>query len=236
MKTKKPNAERVWKQLEDELAPRLRLTTGERTIYAHLLRHSRLEGKLCVQFSIRGLACRVRQNDGRVRAAVRHLAELNVLQIVQRSKAGHLVEVRLPEEISGAKLKPIANLAAAKEESARTRRPVDLESVDFMTSKRLRDSIHARDGERCFYCLRSTPASLRCLDHVVPKAQMGDGSYRNLVSSCMECNVQKGEKPADCFLRSLYRERRLTSAELAARLGALDDLAEGMLRPHLPSV
>ncbi len=46
MKAKKPNAELVWKQLEDQLATRLRLSVIERTVYAYLLRHSRLEGKL----------------------------------------------------------------------------------------------------------------------------------------------------------------------------------------------
>jgi len=50
----------------------------------------------------------------------------------------------------------------------------------------------------------------------------------------MECNTQKGETAAD-FLRRLYRERRLTAAELAARLRALDALASGKLRPPLLS-
>jgi hypothetical protein len=50
----------------------------------------------------------------------------------------------------------------------------------------------------------------------------------------MECNAQKREKPADDFLRRLYRERRLTATELAARLRALDALASGKLRPALP--
>jgi hypothetical protein len=49
----------------------------------------------------------------------------------------------------------------------------------------------------------------------------------------MECNAQKGEKAADDFLRRLYRERRLTAAELTARLRALDALASGKLRPPL---
>jgi hypothetical protein len=61
--------------------------------------------------------------------------------------------------------------------------------------------------------------------------QLGRNSYRNLVSCCLECNSQKGERPAGDFLRSLYRERRLTAAELAARLRALDALVSGKLRP-----
>ncbi len=49
----------------------------------------------------------------------------------------------------------------------------------------------------------------------------------------MECNAQKGEKPADDFLRRLYREGHLNAAELAACLRALDALASGKLRPSL---
>jgi len=70
----------------------------------------------------------------------------------------------------------------------------------------------------------------------VPQARLGRNSYRNLVSSCMECNAQKGEKAADDFLRRLYRERRLTATELAIRLRALDALASGKLRPPVVAV
>jgi hypothetical protein len=73
------------------------------------------------------------------------------------------------------------------------------------------------------------------LDHVVPRARVGCNSYRNLVSSCMKCNSQKGERPAEEFLRWLFRERRLTAAELSDRFRALELLASGKLRPTLPS-
>ncbi len=46
MKDKKPNAELVWKQLEDLLVPRLNLSVPDRVIYSPLPRHSRLEGTL----------------------------------------------------------------------------------------------------------------------------------------------------------------------------------------------
>jgi 5-methylcytosine-specific restriction endonuclease McrA len=58
--------------------------------------------------------------------------------------------------------------------------------------------------------------SSQSLDHAVPQARLGCNSYRNLVSSCIGCNSQKGEKSADDFLRRLDRERRLTATELAA--------------------
>jgi hypothetical protein len=122
---------------------------------------------------------------------------------------------------------------AAREARAAALAPVNVEEADFLQTKPLRKSIHARERNQCFYCLRRTTPTVQCLDHVVPQARLGRNSYRNLVSSCMECNSQKGEKPADDFLRRLYGERRLTAAELAARLPALDALASGKLRPPI---
>lgn len=108
---------------------------------------------------------------------------------------------------------------------------VRLEETDFMQTKALREAIHARENGRCFYCLRRLAPTVRCVDHVVPRTEEENNSYRNLVSSCLECNAQKGEKRAEDFLRWLYRERRLTATELAGRLRALDVLAAGKLRP-----
>jgi 5-methylcytosine-specific restriction endonuclease McrA len=233
MKTEKPNAELVWKQLEDLLAPQLRLSPIDRTVYAHLLRHSRLEGKLRLRFSIPWLGRNIGLSLTPVRKAVRRLVAHGALRMVQRSKAGHVVDVRLPDEIRSLKLNPIESWAAARKDTTTARASANLEHADFLTNKPLRKSLHAREGNQCFYCMRRTTPAIQYLDHVVPLVRSGRNSYRNLVSSCMECNAQKGEKPADDFLRRLYRERRLTASELAARLRALDALASGKLRPSL---
>jgi 5-methylcytosine-specific restriction endonuclease McrA len=68
----------------------------------------------------------------------------------------------------------------------------------------------------------------------VPRACSGRNGYRNLVSCCVECNSRKCDRPAPDFLRTLYRQGRLTPAELDARLRALKGLAAGKLRPSLP--
>jgi len=232
MNTKKPNAELVWKQLEDLLVPRLRLSVIDRTVYAHLLRHTRLEGKLRLQFSIVWLARNISLSTGTARSAVRRLVSHGALRLVKRTRAGHVVEVRLPAEIRAMRLNRAERRAAARE--LRSRAIVYNEEADFVRDRSLRKAIHARERGQCFYCLRRTSSAVHCLDHVVPQSHSGPSSYRNLVSSCMECNVQKGEKPAVDFLRRLYRERRLTAPELAARLRALDALASGKLRPPLP--
>ena len=233
MKTKKPNAEFVWKQLEDALAPRLRLSVIDRAVYANLLRHSRLEGRLRLRFSLIWLARNIRLSTGPVRKSVRRLVGHGALRLVQRSKSGHLAEVRLPDEIRPARQHRVDSRVAAEKPQPGSRAVVNIEQVDFMHSLPHRNSIHSRERGHCFYCLRRTTSMVRCLDHVVPQVRLGRNSYRNLVSSCMECNSQKGEKPAVDFLRRLYRERRLTPAELAARLRALDALAAGKLRPIL---
>ena len=90
-------------------------------------------------------------------------------------------------------------------------------------------------GNKWKTCLRRSSAfRRRSLDHVVPRAELGWNTYRNLVSSCIECNSSKGERPAEEYLRELYRERRLDARELSGRLRALDGLAEGKLKPVVP--
>ena len=224
------NAALVWKQLEDVLVPRLRLSVVDRAVYSHLVRHSRLEGKLRLHFSIYWLARGACLSSATVRAAVRRLVARGALRLVERSKAGHVVEVRLPEEIRGARPKRIE-----ARERARLAGAADVEQTDFLESRALREAIHAREGGVCFYCLRRVPTRRRCIDHVVPRVRLGRNSYRNLVSSCGECNSQKGEEQAGNFLRKLYREGRLTAEELTGRLRVLDELAAGKLRPALRS-
>jgi hypothetical protein len=194
MKNEKPNAELVWKQLEDQLVPRLRLSVVDHTAYSHLLRHSRLEGKLRLRFSIRWLSRNIRLSTGSVRAGVRRLVALGALRLVQRSKAGHVAEVRLPDEIRPVRLNRIESRAFAKEKGADADVAVNLEAADFLQTTTLRKAIHTRERGQCFYCMRQTTRTFQCLDHVVPRAQLGRNSYRNLVSSCMECNAQKRGK------------------------------------------
>jgi hypothetical protein len=230
LKREKPNAELVWKQLEDVLVPRLRLSSPDHSAYCYLLRHSRLEGKRQLWFSIRWLARGIRMSGDSARKALRKLIDHGLLRLVERSTSGHVAEVRLPEEI----LTGLAEQTAPHDTVPAVPR-INLEEEDFFHTKVLRHSIHAREGGRCFYCLRELTPRMKCIDHVVPRAQSGNNSYRNLVSCCRDCNTQKGPCRADDFLRSLFRDRKLTDRELAGRLRALDALAAGKLPPPLPN-
>jgi 5-methylcytosine-specific restriction endonuclease McrA len=232
MNNKKPNAALVWKHLDDFLVPRLPLNVIDRAVYSYLLRHSRLEGKPRVRFSITWLARGVRISQGAARPSVHRLLDRGALRLLRRSKAGHDVQVLLPQEIRAA-FRPRTAGPARLFLNGNRSQALPLEDIDFLQNKQLRQSIHSREGGSCFYCLRHLTAGVQCLDHVVPQVRLGGNSYRNLVSCCLECNSRKGTTPAADFLRKLYRQRRLTTAELTARLRALDALASGKLRPTL---
>src|SRR6266699_3369050 len=87
MKRKKMNVKHLWKQFEDFLFPRFRLSVTDRAVYSHLIRHIRLEGQLQLRFSMPWLA--------------RGIGVLGALRLIRRSKAGHVIGVRLPDEIRG---------------------------------------------------------------------------------------------------------------------------------------
>ena len=224
MKPEKLDAELVWKQFEDLVVPQLKLSVVDQAVYAHMVRHSRLEGKRRLHVSMNKLGRGTRLSSAGARHAVRRLVAKGALNLVERSKAGHVLEVRLPEEIRKVRSK----LTAA----SGTSRP-NLERFNFWKDSGLRMAIHRREGGKCFYCLRRITARLRCIDHVVPQVRCGASSYRNLVSSCADCNAQKQEEEAGNFLRKLYREGRLTVEELNGRLRAVKDLAAGRLKPEV---
>lgn len=230
MKRETINAALVWKQFEDLLAPQLGFCAIDRVVYSHLFRHSRLEGKRRFQFSLTWLANGVGLSRQSVRNAVRRLIARGVLHLVERNcQAQHVVRLRLPLEVRSVR----AKMASARSNGA-PRVEADLETRDFLQSRALRQAIHARERGHCFYCMRRTVYRRRCIDHVVPHGRLGSNSYRNLVSCCVDCNSGKGEQSGVVFVRSLYRERRLSNDELSGRLRALDDLASGRLRPPLP--
>jgi hypothetical protein len=237
MNNHKINAVHLWKQFEDVLVPRLRLSATDRAVYSHLLRHTLLEGQTRLRFSIAWLARGSRVTSGPARQALRRLIAKGVFRLVERTRVGHVIEVRQPDEIRGVFPAGVNSAVSQDRGLSRPRRAntsTDIEQIDFLLTKPFRQSIHIRDRGLCFYCLCRLKSRARCLDHVMPLARSGTNSYRNLVSACVECNSQKGERLAPDFLRWLYRQGRLTATELTARLRALRTLAAGKLRPTLP--
>jgi hypothetical protein len=138
MKNKRLDVGRVWKQLEDDVVPQLRLSVIDRAVYSHLLRHSRLEGKPRICFSLFWLAKGTRLCVGTTRKALYRLFDHGTLRLVECAKSGHVVHVRLPEEVPGVRVSKIA--------AVRIVPAVNLEGADFLQTAALRRAIHEREG------------------------------------------------------------------------------------------
>lgn len=164
------------KDIEDRLMAALKLDPYERSLYYHLARHTRAEGKESALFSVAGLAGRLSMSDYAVRDRIRSMHQKGCIQIEQRSKDGHQIRVLLPDEIEGLPSSEV------REE------PVDIEAIDFYSNRRWADALLKREGSRCFYCLRELRSNW-VLDHVVPAVNGGTNSYRNIVACCHECNA-----------------------------------------------
>lgn len=209
----------LWKDIEDYLVHALHLTPYERSLYYHLLRHSRLLGRRELRISTAVLCHQVGFCWSSTRYFLHNLVRKGCLRILKRGTFGYQMEVLVPDEIPGW-LRP-----------APSPEPMDLVSPRDSKNATLRRAICRRDGGRCFYCLRRLQSSLAVLDHVVPQAEGGDDSVRNLVACCQHCNEEKKVQLAADFLRALYRSSRLTAPELDERLAALAALQHSQAAP-----
>lgn len=58
-----------------------------------------------------------------------------------------------------------------------------------------RQNLFSRDGFTCQYCHHTYPVNQLTYDHVVPRSKGGSTSWTNVVTSCVRCNLKKGNKP-----------------------------------------
>lgn len=57
-----------------------------------------------------------------------------------------------------------------------------------------RAGVFRRDQFICQYCGIALTPSKVTVDHVLPRSQGGDSSWKNCVTSCFECNNRKGDR------------------------------------------
>lgn len=71
--------------------------------------------------------------------------------------------------------------------------PIEERIYKRITS-RLRFAVLKRDGFRCRYCGRTPEDGITLtLDHVIPESKGGLTTYKNLIVSCLECNMGKND-------------------------------------------
>lgn len=211
----------VFEQCEDYMFQRLSVQVRERSLYYHLLRHTRLVGCEQYVFALVPLARALDVSESTVREDIRKLHTRGCIQIEERTKSGHLVRVLLPSEIDG-----VLPFDSASE-------VIDIASVDFYSDRRFVRALMEREGGACFYCLQNVRADTCALDHVIPQVTRIDNSYRNVVITCHDCNSHKQGQDSRDFLRSLYRSGLLSQPDLTQRLHALEQLEAGDLVPDI---
>ena len=209
--------------IEDLLFPQLKLDPWERTLYMHLLRHTRMKGSASAIFAVAPLSKALPVSDIKVREVIRALHAKGCIYIEDRSRQGHLIHVFLPTEL------PSVSKAAPRLET------IDVESLDFFNDPRCVVPILERENYRYFYCLRTLTQQTCELDHLIPQAERVDNSYRNIVASCHQCNKAKGAAEVASFIRGRYRAGLLSEEELQNRLAAVAAVQDGTRVPNVPS-
>jgi hypothetical protein len=208
-------------EIEDLLFPQLKLDPWERTLYMHLLRHTRLKGSASAVFAVAPLSKALPISDIKVREVIRALHAKGCISIEDRSRRGHLIQVFLPAELSN------VSKAAPRLEA------IDVESLDFFNDPRCSVPILEREHYRCFYCLRALTQQTCELDHLIPQAQRLNNSYRNIVASCHQCNKAKGASEVTSFIRGRFRAGLLSEEELQDRLAAVASVQNGTCVPSV---
>lgn len=214
-------------QFQDHLAPRL--DTYEQAIYLYIFRHSRLLGLEEVVIGLKSERKRLAFGIGldgspmSESTAYKKLASLEAkgaIKILGTEHKGRRLRLQTPKEMG---ILPEAPTSIPQR---------DLEHLDFFNDPVNRLAILQREGGRCFYTRKKITPENFIVEHVVSRPH-GNNGYRNVVAACREANNRKGNLSAGNFLRSLFRDGFLSDAEFQDRVAALDDLAEGRLKPRL---
>ncbi|MEM7699969.1 MAG: HNH endonuclease, partial [Verrucomicrobiota bacterium] len=75
--------------------------------------------------------------------------------------------------------------------------------------KLTRQNIFLRDRHVCQYCGKEFPARDLNIDHVIPRDKGGEGTWENLVCSCVRCNTRKANKlPAEARMFPIQEPRK----------------------------
>jgi len=221
--------EEILIEIQDKLVPIL--DSYEQAIYHYLFRHTYLVGVETCLYSTRtaeiglGTGDNSKQPSMKTRSKkLRSLEEKGCVQILERSNKGITVKLFLPNEIPGIQTQVVESES------------LDLEELDFYKDRRLLNSLLDREDYRCFYTGRKITAENCYLDHVIPQASSGNNSYKNIVASCYDANSMKNDKPADEFIRILYKEEIISLSEFQELKEKLASLQAGELKPNMELV
>jgi 5-methylcytosine-specific restriction endonuclease McrA len=68
------------------------------------------------------------------------------------------------------------------------------DKIRFEEPRLTRKNIYEHYGYKCCYCGKKFSVDKLNIDHVVPRSRGGKTEWSNVVTSCIECNLKKGNK------------------------------------------
>jgi len=229
------NWDQVLKQMEDNLFPKMGLSHREKSLYYHLILHTRFAGKDTDLFALPELSGTLGIAERSIREGLRILHDKGCIRIEEMSRRGHLVHALLPAEIDGlipgSETAPPIDLENPDEPIQRNSERPNPEQPRWGVMGKLKKAIHrnpgqsnseqlnlgaffAREAGHCFYCLKKLPQG----------TYDSNDDTENQVVACEECNAQKQRTSSEDHLRQLYRKGFLSATELEERLQALGQL------------
>lgn len=78
--------------------------------------------------------------------------------------------------------------------------------IPLREPKFTRRNIYEHYKYHCCYCGKRFPSNELNLDHIIPKSRGGKTDWKNVVTSCIECNLKKGSLlPEEAGMRLLIK-------------------------------
>lgn len=180
------------------------LTPYEIAVYWYLFNRSIvMTGEQYARASTRGMSTIAKsasgQSDdlsyGALKKAIDELKKKEVVLVAgDTNQEGTLYKVAIPDEISLCKAsmqqrvsKDVPTIESKKE-------------LDFYNVPENRLKIFERDSYKCHYCTKQLTRFSATLDHIQPISKGGDNSFDNLITACLHCNAERGNKPVMDFI------------------------------------
>ena len=180
------------------------LTPYEIAVYWYLFNRSIVRtGEQYARASTRGMTAIAKSASGHsaelsygvLKKTIDALKEKGVVLVAgDTNRDGTLYKVAIPDEIS--LCKELMLLRASEEISTIETK----KELDFYNVQENRLKVFERDGYKCHYCAKQLTRFSATLDHIQPVSKGGDNSYDNLVTACLHCNSERGNKPLMDFI------------------------------------
>jgi len=180
------------------------LTPYEIAIYWYLFNESIVKsGDQFIRASTRGLSTIAKSASGKsielsygvIKKTLDSLKEKDVISIVgDTNRDGTPYKVFIPDEIILCKeqMKTKSNTESAV---------IDIKKeLDFYNIAENRLRIFERDEYLCHYCHKQLTRFSATLDHIQPVSKGGDNSFDNLITACLHCNSERGNRAVMDFI------------------------------------